>query len=102
MEKMPLKSVKEQLAEVQGWELEDEKWLIKKYRFRSFLDSISFVNEIAKLSEEENHHPFISVDFKVVTLKLTSWRAKGITELDLKLIKKYDSLFGPYQINTST
>lgn len=96
MEKLPLRAVQERLTERAGWEMEDDKWLVKKFRFRSFMDSVSFVNEIARLSERENHHPFISVDFKVVKLKLTSWRAKGITELDLRLIQQYDSLYGPF------
>lgn len=75
------------------WKLESEKWLIKKYRFKSFVNAIAFVNEIAKLSEDENHHPFILIDYTVVTLKLTSWNAKGITDLDIKLIQMYDSIY---------
>ena len=81
------------LESQEGWALEDEKWLRKRYRFQEFLKGIAFVNEIAKLSEEVNHHPFISIDYKVVTLKLTSWRMKGVTDLDLELIQKYDALY---------
>jgi 4a-hydroxytetrahydrobiopterin dehydratase len=93
MEKLPLETVREYLEKTTGWDILDDKWLHKKYRFKSFLDSIKFVNEIANLSEKENHHPFISIDYFLVTLKLTSWHAKGITELDIKLIKNYDEIY---------
>ncbi|MED4452249.1 4a-hydroxytetrahydrobiopterin dehydratase [Metabacillus fastidiosus] len=93
LEKLPIPVVEEKLTKLSGWKLQDDKWLIKKYRFKTFLDAIAFVNEIAKLSEDENHHPFISIDYTVVTLKLTSWNARGITELDLKLIQLYDSIY---------
>lgn len=93
MEKLPLETVRKKLVKTNGWDIVDDKWLHKKYRFKSFLDSIKFVNEIAKLSEKENHHPFIAIDYVLVTLKLTSWREKGITELDIKLIKNYDDIY---------
>lgn len=92
-EKLDLRNVKKKLEAMDGWKIAKEKWLHKKYRFQSYLDGISFVNKIAELSERENHHPFISIDYVVITLKLSSWRANGITELDLKLIEEYDQLY---------
>jgi 4a-hydroxytetrahydrobiopterin dehydratase len=93
MEKLDLDVVQKKIEALKGWKVSDEKWLIKKYRFRSYLDGISFVNKVAELSEKENHHPFLSIDYVVITVKLSSWRANGITELDLKLIEEYDKLY---------
>ncbi|MFC0470378.1 4a-hydroxytetrahydrobiopterin dehydratase [Halalkalibacter kiskunsagensis] len=93
MEKIALGVVNEKIKNVEGWRVSDEKWLIKKYRFRSYLNGISFVNKVAELSEQENHHPFISIDYVVITIKLSSWRANGITDLDLKLIDEYDQFY---------
>lgn len=81
------------LDALEGWKLEDEKWIIKKYRFQNYLDGIKFVSEIAYLSEEANHHPLISIDYKLVTVKLSSWQAKGLTELDFKLAIDYDRCY---------
>ncbi|WP_025027037.1 4a-hydroxytetrahydrobiopterin dehydratase [Caldalkalibacillus mannanilyticus] len=92
-EKLPIEVVQEKVAELQGWDLVEEKWLTKKYRFRSYLNGIAFVNEIATLSEDVNHHPFISIDYLVVTIKLSSWAAKGVTELDFHLTEQYDNLY---------
>jgi len=80
------------VAGLSGWKL-DGKFIVKKYRFREFLQGVAFVNAIAQLSEEKNHHPFISIDYKLVTLRLTSWNAGGLTDLDITLAKNYDTIY---------
>ncbi|MFC4619608.1 4a-hydroxytetrahydrobiopterin dehydratase [Camelliibacillus cellulosilyticus] len=81
------------LQNLPDWSLEDDKWLRKRFRFPAFLSGIAFVNDIARLSEDVNHHPLIAIDYKVVTLKLTSWHMKGVTDLDIELIQKYDQIY---------
>ncbi|WP_100408077.1 4a-hydroxytetrahydrobiopterin dehydratase [Bacillus solitudinis] len=93
MERLNIEVVQKHLSQLSGWAVSDEKWLVKKYRFRSYLSGIEFVNKIANLSEEENHHPFISIDYILVTIKLSSWKANGITNLDLRLIEEYDQFY---------
>lgn len=83
----------EKVSQLNGWTLTDEKFIVKRYRFHEFLTGVQFVNHIAEYSEEIQHHPFISIDYKMVTLKLTSWNAKGLTELDLQCAEKYDVLY---------
>ena len=80
------------VAGLSGWKV-DGKFIVKKYRFHEFLKGVAFVNEIAQLPEEKNHHPFISIDYKMVTLRLTSWNAGGLTDLDILLAKNYDSIY---------
>lgn len=79
--------------ELDGWKMADEKFITKRYRFKEFLTGIQFVNKIAEYSEDIQHHPFISIDYKMVTLKLTSWEAGGLTELDLSCAQRYDELY---------
>lgn len=93
MEKLSEQEIQEQLATVPKWKLSEEKWIERKYRFQEYLNGIEFVQMVANLSEKANHHPFISIDYKLVTLKITSWQAKGLTALDFDLAKKYDELF---------
>jgi 4a-hydroxytetrahydrobiopterin dehydratase len=94
--RLSLTEIDQFLAELTGWKLEG-KFIVKKYRFREFLKGVAFVNEIAELSEEVNHHPFIAIDYKLVTLRLTSWNAGGLTDLDVKLAKKYDAFYEKYK-----
>jgi len=89
--------IAERLAAAAGWKREDAKWIVKKYRFRTFTDSVSFVGEIAELAERMNHHPFIAIDYKLVTLKLSSWHAGGLTDLDFMSAAAYDRAYADFQ-----
>ncbi|WP_261132458.1 4a-hydroxytetrahydrobiopterin dehydratase [Bacillus sp. Marseille-Q3570] len=93
MERLTEEQVSVQLQNLEDWKLTDEKWITKKYRFKNYLDGIDFVSKIARHSEEIQHHPLISIDYKLVTVKLSSWQAKGLTELDFKLAADYDRIY---------
>ena len=93
MEKLLPSEIQEKLSSVPNWKLTDEKWIERKYRFRYYLKGIEFVNLAANLSEQVNHHPFISIDYKVVTLRISSWNARGLTALDFELALKYDEFY---------
>jgi 4a-hydroxytetrahydrobiopterin dehydratase len=81
------------LQEMEDWNLLEQRWIARKYRFQDYLQGIEFVRQIAAISEEVNHHPFISIDYKLITVKISSWRAKGLTKLDFELAKKYDEVY---------
>jgi 4a-hydroxytetrahydrobiopterin dehydratase len=93
VERLTDEQIQMKLEHLSDWKLEDKRWITKRYRFTEFLTGVKFVDEIANLSEEVQHHPFIAIEYKVVTIKLTSWRDKGLTDLDMDLAAKYDSLF---------
>lgn len=93
MEKLTELEILEKLTTIQNWKLKDEKWLERKYRFLDYLNGIEFVQQVATVSENANHHPFLSIDYKVVTVKISSWNAKGLTALDFELAQKYDELY---------
>jgi len=93
IEKLTIKDIQNHLSELSGWSLADEKWIERKYRFSEYLNGIEFVQSVADRSEEVNHHPFISIDYKVVTLRISSWRVRGLTLLDFELAKQFDELY---------
>ena len=71
---------------------EKDNTLTKTFEFNSYLDGIDFVNEVANLSEQENHHPDITVGYCKVTISLTTHDAGSLTEKDYKLAKLIDDL----------
>ncbi|MCC3359250.1 4a-hydroxytetrahydrobiopterin dehydratase [Bacillus sp. REN16] len=93
MEKLGDEAIQDKLADNQNWKLIDGKWIVRKYRFKEYLNGIEFVQSVAQLSEKMNHHPFISIDYKLISIKITSWHARGLTDLDFTLAKKYDELY---------
>ncbi|QMV42312.1 4a-hydroxytetrahydrobiopterin dehydratase [Cohnella cholangitidis] len=96
MGKHPLLTEQELEAGLLGladWKVEDDgKWLARKRLFPSFMEAISFVNQIAAIAEERNHHPFIGIDYRRVTVRLTTWNSGGLTSLDIDSAKAYDRL----------
>jgi 4a-hydroxytetrahydrobiopterin dehydratase len=93
MGKLSCNEIEQHLNECTEWKLVNENWIERKYRFKNYLSGIEFVRLVANRSEEINHHPFISIDYKLVTLKLSSWQAKGLTVLDFQLAKDFDELY---------
>jgi 4a-hydroxytetrahydrobiopterin dehydratase len=90
--KLTEEEVGEKLKLTAGWSLQDLKWIVKKYRFAGFLDGIAFVQEVGRIAELElDHHPMIAIDYKMVTLRLTSWNAGGLTELDFEAARRFDA-----------
>ena len=56
---------------------------------------INFVNLIADLAEEMDHHPDILIsNYNKVTITLTTHSAKGLTENDFNLVEKIEKVFG--------
>jgi 4a-hydroxytetrahydrobiopterin dehydratase len=71
------------------WELIDGK-LVKSFQFSSFMDSINFVNEIAKIAEALDHHPIITINWKSVKLTLKSFDVNAITKRDIALAREIE------------
>lgn len=73
------------------WELEKNA-ITRTVEFEEFMDAIDFVNDLAEIAEEAQHHPDITIRYTKVALKLTTHDAGGITELDIELAQRIDNL----------
>lgn len=66
--------------------------LQKNYKFDSFEQAIDFINKVADLAKQENHHPDIFNSHNQVTISLFTHDQNAITELDKEMSKKIDDL----------
>lgn len=73
------------------WDYE-KKSITRTVEFEEFMDAIDFVNDLAEIAEEAQHHPDITIKHTKVTLKLTTHDAGGVTELDIELAQRVDNL----------
>ena len=80
----------------QGWRLEGN-YIVRELEFKTFMDCIAFINELAQLAEREEHHPDMVIVWKHLTLKLTTHDEVGITQLDLKMARKINELISKWQ-----
>lgn len=87
------KELKKEVSKLSGWEQRDSKWIMREYKFDKYLDGINFAKQIGEYAEKRQHHPRITIDYKKVTLEISSWRAKGVTELDIEMVKDFNEIY---------
>jgi 4a-hydroxytetrahydrobiopterin dehydratase len=68
----------------EGW-VEVDDALERTFELPSFPDAIAFVNRVAELAEQHDHHPDVTISYKKVTLRWTTHSAGGITDRDREL-----------------
>ncbi|MGJ9382572.1 pterin-4-alpha-carbinolamine dehydratase [Salipaludibacillus neizhouensis] len=84
------------LEDSKGWELEGDKWIKKHFTLSTFPKAIQFVNELANLAEDRQHHPYLIIDHKNVTIKLSTIDEGGLSQKDFESAHAYDVTFLKY------
>ena len=75
-----------------GW-TQDGDALVRDFKHRDFAAAIAFVNKVAELAEEANHHPDILVHgWNKVRLTLSTHSEGRVTEKDHALAQRIDAL----------
>jgi 4a-hydroxytetrahydrobiopterin dehydratase len=74
-----------------NWEVNKEKNMIfKKIIFKNFKKSLFFANLVGKISEEESHHPDISIGYGYCLIMTHTHSIKGLSINDMILASKID------------
>ena len=77
----------ERLSRLPGWARNGNE-IRRTFTFADFKEAMGFVNRVADLAEEMDHHPDIDIRYSRVTLALTTHDAGGLTALDFDLAEK--------------
>jgi 4a-hydroxytetrahydrobiopterin dehydratase len=83
------------LAEVgDGWQLsEDATSLSRQLSFKNFLRAMDFLNRLAQVAEQENHHPdFCLQGWNKVSLTLATHSIGGLSRNDFIMAAKLQAL----------
>jgi 4a-hydroxytetrahydrobiopterin dehydratase len=91
---MPLltkQEIRSGLVEIKKWKLQGKE-IRRKFEFIDFARAMGFVNSVALIAERANHHPDIDIRWNKITLTLSTHSEGRITEKDITLAKKIDSL----------
>ena len=83
--------IKEMMRRVPEWEA-SKKAIERTFEFDDFTQAVDFVNAVAEIAEEEDHHPDIDLRWNKVKLMLSTRSEGGLTELDFDLAEKIDTL----------
>jgi 4a-hydroxytetrahydrobiopterin dehydratase len=80
------------LGGLHGWRREGDA-IARDLELRDFAEAMAFVNEVADVAEERNHHPDILVHgWNKVRLTVTNHSAGGLTQPDFDLAATIDGL----------
>ncbi len=75
-----------------AWKREGEA-IVRDWTFADFKEAIGWVNRVADVAEEANHHPDISVhDWNKVRLTLSTHSVGGLTQGDLDMARRIDGI----------
>ncbi len=91
MTKLSPQEIETALSKLSGWAQKDGN-IGRKWTFDGFIEAMTFVNRVAELAEEHDHHPDISIRFNTVALRLSTHDAGGLTKRDFALAGAIDNL----------
>lgn len=73
-----------------SWAILDDKEIQKTFKFKNFVKAVSFVNKVADIAEEEQHHPDITINYNKVKIALSTHSIKGLSINDFILAAKIE------------
>lgn len=83
--------LKNYMKKIPEWET-DKKKIERTYEFDDFVGAIEFVDLVAEIAEEQEHHPDIEIKDNKVKLSIYTHSKAGLTELDFQLAERIDTL----------
>lgn len=87
------KEVTEYMAQIPDWKANNEKTEIhRKFTFKNFYHTMSFVNALAHIANREGHHPDFKVGYNYCVITFSTHAIKGLSINDFICAKKVDRL----------
>jgi 4a-hydroxytetrahydrobiopterin dehydratase len=85
------KQIKAALKDLPEWE--HEKNAIERvFEFDDFTSAIDFVNGVAEIAEDSDHHPDMDIRYAKVRVILSTHSKGGLTELDFDMAERIGNL----------
>jgi 4a-hydroxytetrahydrobiopterin dehydratase len=91
MQQLSETEIQQELATTPGWELAGDA-IVRTVKLKDFAEAMEFVNRVAAVAEEANHHPDITIKWNTVTLTQSTHVAGGLTEHDFALARRLNAL----------
>ena len=74
------------------WKTVEEHHLEKLFKFDTYREGIDFVNAVAEIAEEQQHHPDILLTYGKVKITIWTHAINGLTESGVgAIVKKIES-----------
>lgn len=84
-------TIAERLQTLPGWTSSGQA-IAKEFRFRNFDATMAFVNAVADIAREQDHHPDLEVGYSRVKVTYSTHSAGGLTERDFAAAARVEPL----------
>lgn len=83
--------IKGYLSQLSDWKLSGKE-IVRIFEFKNFYETIGFVNALAYIANQEDHHPDLEVGYKTCKVRYSSHDVGGLSENDFICATKIDEL----------
>lgn len=98
---LELQEVQTMLTELTNWHLDDSNTaIVRSFKFKNFHETMAFINAVAWIAHQEDHHPDISFGYNTCLIRYNTHAIGGLSDNDFICAAKIDKLLGkpqPYQ-----
>ncbi len=84
--------VKARCAALPGWEPTDDDFIRKSWKLGDFDRAMAFINAVADVARELDHHPNLSNVYDNVELAMQTHDAGGVTDRDFEFARRVEAL----------
>ncbi len=91
MSKLAETEITDMLNESPEWRLDAESGaIVRNLEFPTFAEAIQFINRIAPIADEHDHHPDIDIRYRRLKIALISHDVGGLTTRDRRMMRLID------------
>lgn len=83
------------LAKLQGWSLSgdgEDVSIEKSFSFLNYFETMAFVNAVALIAHQQDHHPELVVGFKQCKVRFSTHDVRGLSRSDFDCASRVDGL----------
>jgi len=77
--------------QIPDWKIESGA-LSRQFDFKNFYETIAFVNAIAWIANQQDHHPDLAVSYDKCVVSYSTHSVGGLSEKDFECAKQVDGL----------
>lgn len=84
-----------QLAQIEGWQLSGDGQAVaieKTFSFVNYYETMAFVNAVALIAHQQDHHPDLLVQYNRCKVRLNTHDVGGISATDFDCARRIDAL----------
>ncbi len=90
---MDAEAARDMLGQLNDWELDESgKEISRSYKFKNYYQTMAFVNALAWIAHQEDHHPDLQVGYNRVQVRFSTHSIGGLSENDFICAAKIDAL----------